>query len=198
MIGRLRGELVEVHGATATIDCGGVGYEVQLPESVLLQLPPVGQNVDIRIRQVFREDGTYLYGFVDLFQRKLFDLLTEVKGCGPKIGLSLLGQLGEHAVVGAILASDTKSLARATGVGPRLAERINLELKDKVTELATMQRIQAAVDGTYRVGELVDDELVEVLLTLGYRRQEAEMAARGATGNNVEDRLKLALRSLAR
>jgi Holliday junction DNA helicase RuvA len=198
MIGRLRGELAEVQGTTVTIDCGGVGYEVQLPESVLLQLPEVGHFVDLRIRQVFREDGTYLFGFLDLFQRRLFDLLTEVKGCGPKIGLSLLGQLGEHAVVGAILTSDTRSLARASGVGPRLAERINLELKEKVTELATMQKIQAAVDGTYRAGTQMDDELVEVLLTLGYRRQEAEMAARNADGANVEDRLKLALRSLAR
>jgi Holliday junction DNA helicase RuvA len=199
MIGRLRGELLEIQGSTVTVECGGVGYEVLVPESVLVQLPAPGEFCDLRIRQVFREDGVSLYGFFDAFQRRVFDLLTDVKGCGPKIALSLLGQLGEQAVIGSILAGDAKALARANGVGPRLAERIILELKDKAAEESAMQRISAAIDGTRAAIAPIDDPLIEALLALGYRRQEAETAARDIDASQpVENRLKTALRSLAR
>src|SRR3954465_13472855 len=134
MIGRLRGELIEVDGNMAVIDAGGVGYEVQLPELVLMQMPAPGERVDLLTRQIFRDDGVSLYGFLQPFQRRLFDLLLSVKGCGPKVALSPLGQVGEEAVAGAILVQDPKILARATGVGPKLAERIVLELKDKMQE----------------------------------------------------------------
>src|ERR1700755_3572717 len=108
MIGRLRGELIEVEGNLAIVDCGGVGYEVALPEAVLVQLPPPGARVDLLTRQIFREDGVSLYGFPQPFQRRVFDLLLTVKGCGPKVALSLLGQLGEDAVASAILIQDSK------------------------------------------------------------------------------------------
>lgn len=192
MIGRLRGEILETSGALVTIDAGGVGYEVLVPDSVLVQLPGVGEHADLRVRQIFREDGVTLYGFLHQSERRLFDLLMEVKGCGPKIGLALLGQLGEETVTSGILSQDARLLARATGVGPRLAERIILELKEKVTEESLYRRaagLKAAVQ--------VDDEVVDALLALGYRRQEAEAAARDTDGS-TEDRIKLALRKLAK
>ncbi len=198
MIGRLRGELLSIEGALATVDCAGVGYEVSLPELAILELPPVGERVDILIRQIFREDGVTLYGFTLPFQRRLFDLLLTVKGCGPRIGLALIGQVGEEVVATAIVAQDARILARATGVGARLAERIILELKEKMTEEQFTQRVIASSTKTIRPQKA--DELVDALLALGYRRQEAEAAAEiareGAT--NVEDQLKLALRSLQR
>ena len=113
MIGRIRGELLEMEGGLAIVECCGVGYEVLVPESVALQLPHPGEYVDLRIRQVFREDGVTLYGFTEPFQRRLFDLLLSVKGCGPKIGLALIGQLGEQSVAGAIMAKDARALSRA-------------------------------------------------------------------------------------
>src|SRR5438874_8972209 len=128
MIGRLRGKLLGIEGGMAVVDCSGVGYEVLLPDSVMLQMPIPGEHVDLLIRQIFREDGVSLYGFLQSFQRRLFDLLLTVKGCGPKVGLSLIGQVGEESVASAILVGDARVLARATGVGPRLAERIVLEL----------------------------------------------------------------------
>lgn len=200
MIGRLRGELLEVHGALATIDVGGVGYEVLVPESVMVRLPSVGQPVDLRIRQIFREDGVYLYGFTDVFQRRLFDLLTEVKGCGPKISLAVVGQLGEQTVVAAILNGDVRTLSRANGVGQRLAERIILELKDKIAEENAMQRIAAAVGHSEPTLIPADDKLVEALVALGYRRQDAERAAAEVsdTEGGLEAQIKLALRGLAR
>lgn len=197
MIGRLRGELVEVDGATALIDVSGVGYEVSMPESMLVQLPAPGETVEVMIRQIFREDGVSLYGFNTAFQRRLFDLLLTVKACGPKVGLSLLG-LGEETVAGSILAQDARSLSRATGVGPRLAERIILELKEKIAEESFQRRVAAAV-GSQAVRK-PSNELVDALLALGYRRQEAEAAAAGAQGqaDSVQDQLKIALRELAR
>ncbi|HVT11421.1 MAG TPA: Holliday junction branch migration protein RuvA [Fimbriimonadaceae bacterium] len=199
MIGRLRGELIEVEGSFAVIDCGGVGYEVALPEAVLVQLPPPGERVDILTRQIFREDGVFLYGFLQPFQRRLFDLLLTVKACGPKVALSLLGQVGEEAVASAILVQDPKALTRASGVGPKLAERIVLELKDKMQEEAAMRKIEAAIPAA-RPRQAPADELVEALMALGYTRKEADVAAAGArdAAEAVPDQLKIALRSLQR
>src|SRR4051812_48958675 len=145
MIGRLRGELLGIEGGLAVVDCGGVGYEVLVPDSVMLRLPAPGEPVNLLTRQIFREDAVTLYGFLETFQRRLFDLLISVKGCGPKIGLSLIGQLGEETVANAIVGQDARQLARATGVGPKLAERIILELKDKMSEENFQRRVEASL-----------------------------------------------------
>ncbi len=198
MIGRLRGELVEVESGVALIDVGGVGYEVSVPESVLAQLAAPGNEVQVLVRQIFREDGVSLYGFATGFQRRLFDLLMTVKGCGPKVGLSLL-TLGEEIVASSILAQDSRSLSRANGVGPRLAERIILELKDKIAEETFQRKVLVAVSDR-RAQPSPKDELVDALLALGYRRQEAEIAANEARSqaDTVQDQLRIALRELAR
>lgn len=197
MIGRLRGEVLEAGGGMVVVDVGGVGYELLVPESVLSRMPAVGSSVELRVRQVFREDSATLYGFLDAFQRRLFDLLREVKGCGPKIALTLLGQLGEHEVVNAILVQDPAMLVRATGVGPKLGERIILELKNKVQEEALLMK----VGGRAAVQPLTtDDELLDALLALGYRKPEAEIAAEKARAeaDTVEEQIRVALRGLRR
>jgi len=196
MIGRLRGELVEIEGNMAVVDAGGVGYEVTLPDSLLPKLGVPGDRVDLITRQIFREDGVSLYGFLESFQRRLFDLLLSVKGCGPKVGLALIGQLGEDTVASAILSQDARVLARATGVGARLAERIILELKDKMQEETLHRKLFAAT--APKKAPVQTDELVDALIALGYRRTEAEGAAaagrEGAEG--VADQLKIALNHL--
>ncbi len=199
MIARLRGELLEADGPRAVVEAGGVGYEVSLPDSVLVKMPPVGERVDLLIRQVFREDGVALFGFLEPFQRRLFDLLTEVKGCGPKVGLSLIGQLGEDAVASALASQDAKALTRASGVGPRLAERLCLELKEKIAEEQFERKVLSAATPS-RKREVPADELTEALLALGYRRGEAEEAAGRAReeAESVEEQLKVALRTLQR
>lgn len=198
MIGRLRGTLLETEGGMVTVECGGVGYEVLVPDSVLLQLPPVGAEVELRTRQIFREDGVTLYGFQESFQRRLFDQLLSVKGCGPKIGLALIGQLGEHGVAGSILAQDARALSRAQGVGPRLAERIILELKDKMSEEALMQKVTGS--SSRRMPEISPaDDLLDALLALGYRRPEAEAAAREAReeSGDLQTQIKTAVAVLS-
>ncbi len=194
MIARMRGEVIEVGAGRVVVDAGGVGYEVLVPESVLLAIGHIGQDVDLRIRQVFREDGQFLFGFLNAEQRRLFDLLTEVKGCGPKISLAAISTLGENGVVSAIASADMRMLARTPGIGLKLAERIAVELRDKVAELALVHR--AAV--TMR--DIPEDEVVDALLALGYRRQEAEGAASEARqeAETVEDQVRAALRRLAR
>jgi Holliday junction DNA helicase RuvA len=195
VIGRIRGELLEATGSVAVVDAGGVGYELQVPDAVLLQLPAIGERVDLYVRTVVREDSLTLYGFLSSEQRRLFDLLTGVNGCGPKTGLALIGQLGEETVTSAIIAADAKILARATGVGPRLAERIIVDLKDKVHEEVLLRKVSSA---SKPVAAKREDELVDALVALGYRRYEAEVAADKARGqaDTVEDQLRLALREL--
>lgn len=179
MIGRLCGVLLEAGGGMVLVDCGGVGYEVLVPESVMLQMPAVGDRVELRVRQVSREDDVHLYGFLQPFQRRLFDLLLSVKGCGPKIGLSLIGQLGEQAVAGAIMAQDARALSRAQGVGVRVSERIILELKDKIAAEALLRKADEMTPRRALVS-LPEDDLIDALVALGYRRPEAENAAREA------------------
>lgn len=196
MIGRLRGTLVDRDGGQVVVECAGVGYEVQVPESVLVHLPPIDVEVTLLVRQIFREDGVSLYGFLEPFQRRLFDLLLTVKGCGPRVGLSLIGMIGEDAVAGAIQAQDAKILTRATGVGVRLAERIVLELKEKIGEEQFARRVSAVA--VARTAAQPADELVDALLALGYRRAEAESAANDAreSVDGVEEQLRHALRLL--
>ena len=192
MIGWLRGELIDIENFTVTLACGGVGYEVSVPETILVQLPPIGEPCELRIRQIFREDGTTLYGFHTATQRRVFDLLLTVTGCGPKVALALLGQVGEESIIHAVLAQDPKTLTRATGVGTKLGERIILELREKMHK----ESLALKIDRT----KSASDDLVDALLALGYRRQEAETAAETAraAGGNIEAQIRAALQNLRR
>ena len=197
MIGRLRGELIEVEGGRALLECAGVGYEVQIPDSVAAMLVP-GAEATLLTRQTFREDAVVLYGFTEPFQRRPFDLLLAVTGCGPKAAMALIGQLGEDAVATAILAGDARVLRRATGIGAKLAERILLELKDKIEEESFLRKVGAATKPTKKAP--AEDELVDALLALGYRRAEAEGAAERAreTADDVQGQIRAALTLLTK
>ncbi len=197
MIGRIRGELVEVGNGLALVECCGVGYEVHVPDSVAALLVP-GAETTLLTRQTFREDATVLYGFAEPFQRRLFDLLLGVTGCGPKAAMALIGQLGEEAVATAILAGDARVLRRATGIGARLAERILLELKDKIEEESFMRKVGAATKPAKKAP--VEDELVDALVALGYRKTEAESAAERARekADDVQGQIRAALSLLTK
>lgn len=200
MIGRLRGELVALEGSLAVIDCGGVGYEVLLPDAVAVQIGEVGTSVELLTRQIVREDSLTLYGFLHPFQRRLFDLLLTVQGCGPRVALALLGQVGDEAVTAAVVSQDARILTRAAGVGPKLAERIILELKAKMKEEALARRLEGVAKGKDKAPAPAADELVDALLALGYKRSEAETVASEArdSATNVQDQIRFALRRLQR
>lgn len=201
MIARLRGLVLEKGNGQVLLEVAGVGYEVFAPESTLARLPDPGHEAIVLIRQIFREDGSYLYGFTEKFERRLFDLLTEVKGCGPKTALAILSILGADGAATAIATQDAKLLARANGVGPRLAERILLELKTKIADEQFMARIDKAAV-SLATGGVVESsessELLDALQTLGYRRQEAERAIEliAEADLPIEEQLREALRHL--
>ncbi len=182
MIARLRGTLIEQLSDRLVVECGGVGYDVQVPESVAFQLGALGDEVCLWIRHIVREDGMFLYGFASAQDRQLFDMLRDVKGCGPKTSLALLATLGVDSVVVAIRESDHRALARAPGVGPRLAERIAIELRDAVANLA----VAASSPRTTTVSVPEDNAVVSALIALGYRRTEAEAAAAAVADSGDE------------
>lgn len=194
MIARLRGMVVELGGDRIVVECGGVGYEVLVPEPVALGLQR-GEEATLLTRQVFREDGQFLYGFREESERRLFDLLRDVKNCGPKISLAVLSTLGPEGTVAAIQTQDVRGLARTPGVGQKMAERIALELREKVGEVRV---VQLATRPGGAVAAVAGDALVEALVGLGYRRGEAEQAA-GAARTESDDeatQLRLALKML--
>ena len=197
MIGRLRGELVEVGNGVALVECAGVGYEVYVPDSVAAFLVP-GAETTLLTRQTFREDAVTLYGFSEPFQRRLFDLLVSVTGCGPKAAMALIGQLGEEVVATAILAGDARVLRRATGIGAKLAERILLELKDKIEEETFLRKVGAIARPVKNAP--VEDELVDALVALGYKKTEAENAAERArdAAEDVQGQIRAALALLTK
>ena len=198
MIARLRGELLEQDGDRIVIDAGGVGYEVLTPQSVYVQLPDKGEKIDLWIRQIVREDGWTLYGFNSPVQRRLFDLLREVKGCGPKVSLALIGELGEEAVISAITSQDVKELIKTTGVGLRTAERIIVELKDKLQQELLLQNAAYREFRSHATNTPKSEPLVEALLALGYRRSEVEEVALELYHSEIslEDQLRTALTRL--
>lgn len=192
MIARLTGEVVELDSAHVIIDVHGVGYEVQIPLSLVHSLEPLGQRVTLVVRQVFREDGVTLYGFTTSRQRRMFDMLTDVKGCGPKTALSLIGDVGEDSVAAALASQDSRTLCLANGVGPRLAERLIVELRDKIQSEGFAQK-----PSDRAVISAGGDELVDALMALGYRKQEAEQAAGTVSDDgSLQDRLRSALQVL--
>ena len=194
MIGRLVGSVVEVEGSMVLLDIQGVGYEITVPDSCLPKLLP-GTSASLYTRQIFREDGVTLCGFLERKDRRVFDLLLDVKGCGPKVAQALVGQVGTDDVLDAIYINEPKTLARATGVGQRLAERIILELKPKIDQF------KVVISGTSASSPAIcaDAELVEALIALGYRRPDAESAAlKTSPSENTESRLKAALKVLSR
>lgn len=195
MIARLIGRLLEAGEGRVVVECAGVGYEVNVSEAVLAALPDRGEQVDLYVRQVIREDDHALFGFLASEERALFDMLRGVKGCGSRISLSVLGTLGAGPAAAAIAAQDAKGLARAPGVGARLAERIIVELKDKVS---SEFRPAPAAAAAKAAKPKPMDELVEALMALGYRRGEVEAVAEDARaeGEDLEAQLVAALRRL--
>ncbi len=192
MIARLQGRLIDAREGLVVIDCNGVGYEVHVPASLLVQLPDEGHEATLWIRQIIREDDQSLYGFPSQESRKVFDLLREVKGCGARISIAILDTLGPDGAIAAIASADSRALTKTSGVGPKLGERIILELKDKVGFIPGKTTSPVASSAP------PPDELVEALMALGYRRGEAEEAAAPAReeAEGTADQIKAALRRL--
>lgn len=179
MIARLTGRLDSLGDDWAVIDVGGVGYLVFCSSRTLAQFPGRGEAVSVTVETHVREDHIHLYGFADIAERDWFRLLTTVQGVGARVGLAILSVMGPRELADAILSQDKAMVTRAQGVGPKLAQRIVTELKDKVGGLEQFAPAAAAAAST-GPGRAALDDAVSALVNLGYRRGDAFGAVTGA------------------
>ena len=180
MITSIRGTVIEATPLTAVIEAGGLGYLVNIPVTTAEHLPGIGKEAKLHTLAVYREDSATLYGFHTKTDRDFFQLLVEkVSGIGPKIALSMMSKLSATMLQGAIAAGDVAPLAKCPGIGKKTAERLVIELKDKVGLPATSAPAISGggvTDSNAPVG-LVNDA-INALLTLGYKPAEADKAVR--------------------
>jgi Holliday junction DNA helicase RuvA len=181
MIAKLTGILDHIGPEGAVIDVHGIGYLVFASTRTLGQLPPSGEAARLLIETHVREDHIHLYGFVDAAERDWFRLLTTVQGVGAKVALAILSAVAPNDLTLAIVAQDKAMLARADGVGPRLAARITNELKDKVGGLALAATNAAAPAPQAASDPGPTGDAVSALVNLGYRRAEAFGAVAAAS-----------------
>jgi holliday junction DNA helicase RuvA len=192
MIAKLAGLLDQVMQEGAVIDVGGVGYLVFCSTRTIAQLPSPGGPARLLVETHVREDHIHLYGFIDAVERDWFRLLTTVQGVGARLALALLSAISPDQLALAILSQDKATLARAEGVGPRLAARIANELRDKVGGLATAAPMAVAVTPTAVNGDVPGTaaDAVSALVNLGYRRAEA-FGAVATAARKIGDRAAL-------
>lgn len=177
MIGSLRGRLIVKQPPQLLIEVGGVGYELEAPMSTFYALPATGEEIRLLTHLVVREDAQVLYGFVREEERRLFRLLIKVSGVGPKIALAILSGSDADAFASCIAAGDTASLIRIPGVGRKTAERLILELRDRVTtDAGATPTLGEATGGGPR------GEALAALSALGYRPAEATRMVDAAVG----------------
>ena len=200
MITFLDGKLVGALPTQAIVDVGGVGYEVFIPLSSYDKLPAVGQPIHLLTHLTVREDAHLLYGFMTAAERDLFRLLVNsVSGIGPKLGLAVLSGMSVNNFKSAVVNSDIASISKISGLGKKTAERIVLELKDKLGVAAAWEAASATHAPTLEQEQA--NEAVLALIALGYKQVDAHKAVRDlqAQGETkpAEELVKLALKKMA-
>jgi Holliday junction DNA helicase RuvA len=185
MIAYLRGRLHEKHPNQAIVEAGGVGYDVSIPVSTFSSLPDAGATVELRIYTHVREDALQLFGFLTTEEKALFERLISVSGIGPKMGITILSGLATPDLIAAIRNGQTEHLVRIPGIGKKTAERIVLELRDKLDQLA----LGPAAGPVERASALsaLEQDVLSALLNLGCTRAAAEAAVRKAKTSGVPD-----------
>ena len=194
MIAHLTGTLLEKHVQRLVVDVAGVGYDVQVPLSTYYVAPDIGGEMALRIHTHVREDQLSLYGFATELELVMFEKLIAVSGIGPKLALSVLSGIEPRDLAGAILRNDIARLTAIPGVGKKTAERICVELRD---------RLPKTIDATpASPGDSLREDLVSALANLGYHRQAIDKVLDKLTGAKsdakFEDVLRAALKDLSR
>lgn len=191
MLGRLTGLLAEKSPPQVLIDVGGVGYEVDVPMSSFFNLPAIGENVTLLTHFVVREDAQVLFGFLTAPERETFRMLIKISGVGPRTALSILSGLTVGDLAQAVTAQDASRLVKVPGIGKKTAERLLLELKDKL----------ALVPGTGAPASAAGagSDALNALLALGYSDKEARAAlGKLDAGLPVQDAIRQSLRLLSK
>jgi Holliday junction DNA helicase RuvA len=198
MISVLHGQIIDALPTQLVVDVHGVGYEVLIPLSSFDKLPPAGQEVKLLTHLAVREDAHVLYGFMTAAERDLFRLLINtVSGIGPKIALNVLSGMSVTAFRGAVAGGDVKALSQISGVGRKTAERIVVELKDKIGAAATWEAASAE-RGLSPADQKINDAVL-ALMALGFKQVEAHETVRGVAavlgaGATVEDLVRACLK----
>ncbi len=201
MIGRLTGTLAEKQPPALLVDVGGVGYELEAPMSTFYDLPALGAQVSLFTHMVVREDAQLLYGFAREAERRLFRVLLKVSGVGPRMALAILSGMSADEFARCIEHDDTTALTRLPGVGKKTAQRLVVEMRDRLAE-GDLNAALAAAPGT-RAGAGGEDDAVgdatSALVALGYRSAEASRMVRpfASEGLSTEDLIRRALQAVA-
>jgi holliday junction DNA helicase RuvA len=197
VIALLRGTLLEKHPSRIVVDVGGVGYDVQVPLSTFYGLGDPGASVSLRIHTHVREDMIALFGFSTPLEQDLFERLIAISGIGPKLALAVLSGIEPADLIRAIRTQDVARLTKIPGVGKKTAERIGLELKDRLPIAPHTAEPAPAAGGAE---DQFRDDLLSALLNLGYQRPAAEKAIdkvlKDASGIGFEQTLRDVLRSM--
>jgi Holliday junction DNA helicase RuvA len=180
MIAFLRGTLLEKHPNQAIVDIAGVGYDVQIPVSTFSALGDPGSEVKLRIHTHVREDALLLFGFVTEDEKTIFEKLISISGIGPKLAVTVLSGLPTSDLVSAIRNGEVQKLVRIPGVGKKTAERMILELKDKLDMVGSGAPIASASKPAGAALGVIEHDVLSALINLGCQRSAADMAVRKA------------------
>lgn len=189
MIGHIRGILLEKHPNEAIVDVGGVGYQVTIPISTFSKLPENGKEVRLRIHTHVREDAIALFGFLTLDEKHLFERLISVSGVGPKLGVTVLSGLPVSELVAAIRSGNLAQLTRVPGIGKKTAERLVVELRDKLDNLESGKAASPTMPAATPMGQ-VDEDVLSALINLGCAKPAAEAAVRKARAAGAPDQFE--------
>ena len=195
MIGRLRGILIKKEPPALLVEVSGVGYELEAPMTTFYDLPPAGETVTLHTHLVVREDAHLLFGFAREAQRRLFRHLLKVNGVGPRVALAVLSGLSDHEFVQAVQANDIARLTRVPGIGKKTAERLVIEMRDRLAGELSGETANAAPTTP---GDPVS-EAVTALIALGYKPNEASRMVRAVSSQDLatEEIIRQALKGVA-
>lgn len=200
MIGRLTGLVADKLPPDVLIDVNGVGYEVQMPLTSFYELPDEGQTTTIYTHFVVREDAQLLYGFANPKERALFRLLLKANGVGPKLALTILSGLSAEQFVFCVEQDDVTTLVKLPGVGKKTAERLLIEMRDRIKDLnvssAQLPELNQPTPIATKASEV--DDAVSALTSLGYTAQQASKSVKSVfeEGMNSEELIRLALKNM--
>lgn len=194
MIGRISGTLLEKHPPLVLVDVGGVGYEIDVPMSTFYNLPAIGEKAALHTQLIVREDAHQLYGFATHEERSAFRQLLKISGVGPKLALTILSGMSVAELSHVVAAQDVGRLIRIPGIGKKTAERLLLELRDKLPGAAA-----ALLTSGVESGPAARNDVLDALLALGYNEREASWAVKQLPANlDVSDSIRQALKFLSK
>ena len=201
MISYIKGELISIEEDKVIVDVGGIGYGIYMPAQSMNYLPSSGEEIKLHTYMNVREDAMQLYGFLTRDDLNVFKLVIGVSGIGPKGGLSILSQMSPDDLRFAVMAGDSKTIAKAQGIGKKTAEKLIIELKDKlnIEDVLDKSDEREFITSNVNASNEIQAEAIQALVALGYGSSESAKAVKKVSLDNdttVEDLLKSALKNI--